>query len=199
MSKRLEFYYDFGSPNAYMAWKVLSDTEGLSLDMKPALIGGIFKSTNNQPPWQAFSGVPAKMKYMTVELQRFVSLYGLTEYKFNPHFPVMTILPMRAAIVSVEEGTHDSFYPAVFSAMWEQGLDVSNPAVLAGVLDKAGLEGDRMVARTQDQSIKDALMAATAEAVNRGVFGLPTWFDGAEIYFGKDCCWMMGAKPVQMP
>ena len=207
MSKHLEFYYDFGSPNVYLAYKALSAADGVSLDLKPALLGGLFKAANNQPPWQAFGQVPAKMQYMQQEIARFTAMYDLSDYRFNPHFPVMTILPMRVAMVALDEGTHAQFFEPVLTAIWEAGLDISLPPVLAGVLDAAGLDGERMVARTQDPAIKDALKAATAAASQRGIFGLPTWFDTtpadgreeAPMYFGKDCCWMMGAQPVRMP
>jgi 2-hydroxychromene-2-carboxylate isomerase len=206
MGKHLEFYYDFGSPNVYLAYRALSRVEGLSLDLKPALIGGLFKAANNQPPWQAFGTIPTKMQYMQVEIARFVEMYDLPDYRFNPHFPVMTILPMRTAMVALDEGTHDQFFEPVLSAMWEEGKDISLPPVLADVLDDAGLEGERMVARTQEQGIKDALKEVTTAASMRGLFGLPSWFDttpasGGEplLYFGKDCCWMMGAKPIRMP
>ena len=206
MTKHLEFYYDFGSPNVYLAYKALSAADGVTLELKPALIGGLFKAANNQPPWQAFGQVPTKMQYMQREIARFTEMYGLDAFRFNPHFPVMTILPMRVAMVALDEGTHDAFFGPTLRAMWEDGLDIAKRDVLAGVLDEAGLDGTAMVARTQEPAIKEALKTATAEASARGIFGLPTWFDttpadGGEpqMYFGKDCCWMMGAAPVHMP
>ncbi|MGB6228512.1 MAG: 2-hydroxychromene-2-carboxylate isomerase [Litorimonas sp.] len=204
MSREIDFYYDFGSPNVYLAWRALSRVDGLNLTLKPALIGGLFKSANNQPPWRAFADVPAKMKYMWVEIDRFVAMYDLPDYRFNPDFPVMTILPMRAAMVALDEGTHERFFEPVQVAMWERGLDISKPDVLASVLDAVGLDGAAMVARTQEPAIKDALKTATQAATERGLFGLPTWFarnaEGQdEMFFGKDCCWMFGAEPVRLP
>ena len=204
VNKEIDFYYDFGSPNVYLAWRALSKVEGLTLNLKPALIGGLFKAANNQPPWQAFGEVPTKMSYMMEEIKRFVAMYELSDYKFNPNFPVMTILPMRAAMVALDEGSHDQFFEVVQVAMWEEGLDISIPSVLAEVLDRAGLDGAAMVERTQTQTIKDALKEATQAASMRGIFGLPSWFgDGVsgeeEMYFGKDCCWMMGATPARLP
>lgn len=194
--KTIEFYYDFGSPNVYLAWKALSQVDGLTLDLKPALIGGIFKGTNNQPPWQAFAGVPAKMHYMMAEIRRFATMYGLSDFKMNPHFPVNTLLAMRTAMVAHADGVEDRFFPAVQIAMWETGQDVSQMDVLAGVLNDAGLPGTDMVARTQGPEIKQALMDATQAAIDRGLFGLPTWFDQVDMYFGKDNCWMFGAQPT---
>lgn len=193
--KTLEFYYDFGSPNVYLAWKALSQVDGLTLTLKPALIGGIFKGANNQPPWQAFGNVPAKMDYMRREIKRFATLYDISDFKMNPHFPVNTLLAMRGAMVAHADGVEGEYFSAVQVAMWETGHDVSKPDVLAAVLDAAGLPGAAMVARTQDAAIKQALMDVTGAAVDRGLFGLPTWFAGDEIYFGKDNCWMFGAQP----
>ena len=190
----LDFYYDFGSPNAYFAWKALegvTERTGLKVDMHPVLIGGIFKSTGNQPPWQAFGNVPNKMKYMQLEIQRFIKDHDLTAFKFNSAFPVNTLLPMRAAMAAQAAGVHDVFYPAVFKAIWEDDKDISQPEVLAQLLTDAGLDGKALVAATQTPEVKHALMEATQACVDRGAFGLPTFFLGDEIYFGKDRIWQI--------
>ena len=201
--RHLDFYYDFGSPNVYLAWKALEPVEGLTLNLKPVLIGGLFKGSNNQPPWQAFAGVPAKMRYMMTEIERFARQYGLSDFKMNPHFPVNTLLAMRTAMVAHEMGVVDRFFPTVQTAMWETGRDISQPEVLAAVLDEVDLPGEAMVAKTQEPEVKQSLMDATEAALKRHLFGLPTWFvttdQGDEMYFGKENCWMFGAKPVALP
>ena len=190
----LDFYYDFGSPNAYFAWKALqgvTQRTGLEVIMHPVLIGGIFKSTGNQPPWQAFGNVPNKMKYMQLEIQRFIKDHKLSAFKFNSAFPVNTLLSMRAAIVAQKAGVHETFYPAVFKALWEDDKNISQPEVLAEVLNEAGLDGNALIAATQTPDIKQALMEATQTCVDRGAFGLPTFFLGDDIYFGKDRIWQI--------
>jgi len=190
----LDFYYDFGSPNAYFAWKALqgvSERTGLEVIMHPVLIGGIFKSTNNQPPWQAFGNVPNKMKYMQLEIQRFIKDYDLTDFKFNSAFPVNTLLAMRGAIAAQQAGAHDVYYPAVFKAIWEDDKNISQPDVLADVLNKADLDGSALVTATQTPEVKQALMEVTQACVDRGAFGLPTFFLGDDIYFGKDRVWQI--------
>jgi len=194
VTQKLDFYYDFGSPNAYFAWKALqgvSEQTGLKVILHPVLIGGIFKSTGNQPPWQAFGNVPNKMKYMQLEIQRFVKDHSLTRFKFNSAFPVNTLLAMRAAMAAQAAGVHDIFYPEVFKAIWEDDKDISQPDILAAVLNEAGLDGKALVAATQMAEIKQALMDATQACVDRGAFGLPTFFLGDEMYFGKDRVWQI--------
>jgi len=148
----LDFYYDFGSPNAYFAWKALqgvTERTGLEVIMHPVLIGGIFKTTGNQPPWQAFGKVPSKMKYMQLEIQRFIKAHKLTAFKFNSAFPVNTLLAMRGAIAAQQAGMHDVYYPTVFKAIWEDNKDISQADILTNVLNDAGLNGAELVAATQ--------------------------------------------------
>lgn len=190
VTQTVDFYYDFGSPNAYMAWKALT-AAGIELNLHPVLIGGVFKLTGNMPPWQSAGNVSQKMAYMQLELKRFVEDHKLTKFRFNSHFPVNTLLAMRTAIAAQKAGVHDAFYPAVFAAMWEDSQDVSVPDVLAKVLDNAGLDGETLVHAASTQDIKDGLMTATQACVDRGVFGLPAMFLGDDMYFGKDRVWMI--------
>ena len=195
--KILDIYYDFGSPNAYLAREALKQMQSridLTINEHPVLIGGIFKATDNQPPWQAFGNCAPKMNYMRLEIERYVKDHGLSKFQFNRHFPVNTLLSMRAAIAAQEAGLHDKFVGPVFKAMWEESLDISDPCVLAGVLNDVGLDGKGLVAATQDPSIKQKLMEATQAVVDRGAFGLPTFFLDDDMYFGKDRVWMVEGR-----
>jgi len=194
VSAKLDFYYDFGSPNAYFAWKALqgvSERTGLEVIMHPVLIGGIFKSTGNQPPWQAFGNVPNKMRYMQLEIQRFIKDHNLVDFKFNSAFPINTLLAMRGAIAAQRAGAHDLYYPSVFKAIWEDDKNISQPDVLAEILNEAAMDGAALVEATQTAEVKQGLMEATQACVDRGAFGLPTFFLGDEIYFGKDRVWQI--------
>lgn len=193
----LDFYYDFGSPNAYFAREALkgvSRRTGLEVIEKPALIGGIFKLTNNQPPWLAHGKCANKMAYMQLEIQRFVRDHKLTKFRFNSAFPVNTLMPMRAAMAALDAGVHAEYVDAVFKAIWEDDKNISDPEVLAAVLNEARMDGAALVAATQEQDIKDKLLAATQAVVDRGAFGLPTMFLGNDMYFGKDRVWMVEQK-----
>ena len=185
----LEFLFDFGSPNAYMAHKVIPGIEkhtGAKFAYVPVLLGGIFKSTNNKPPMIAFSGIKGKMEYEMLESQRFIARHRLTQYKFNPHFPVNTLLIMRAAVGAMIDGALMPYVDAVMRAMWEDGKKMDDPDVARAALDSSGLDGGRILARAQDADVKQRLMETTANAVERGVFGIPTFFVGKEIFFGKN-------------
>jgi len=189
--RELDFYYDVGSPNAYLAWAALSEM-GVELRMRPVLIGGLFKLVGNQPPWMAFGDVPAKMEYLMVEIRRFVGHYGLERFQMNPHFPVNTLLAMRVATAAEMEGVQSRSIGPLMRAMWEDGVDVSGRDELIAVLEAADLDGAHLVARAGEPEVKAALMAATQACADRGVFGLPSWFgEDGEMYFGKDCVWMM--------
>jgi 2-hydroxychromene-2-carboxylate isomerase len=186
---RIEFLFDFGSPNAYLAHKVIPAIEartGAKFAYVPVLLGGVFKATGNRSPMEAFAGIPAKLAYEGRERDRFVARHGLTRFAGNPHFPVNTLGIMRGAVAAETLGLFTSYVEAVFVAMWEQGRKMDDPAVIAEVLTAAGLPAEQLMALTQDQAVKDTLVANTAAAVARGVFGSPSFFVGDELYFGKD-------------
>ncbi|MEY2926833.1 MAG: hypothetical protein RL367_1310 [Pseudomonadota bacterium] len=189
MTRTLEFIFDFGSPNAYLAHQVLPGLlarTGASVRYVPCLLGGIFKATGNQAPMVQYAEIPAKLAYQRLEVQRFIIAHGLTQFRMNPHFPVNTLLIMRAAMVAQADGMLDRYIAAVLGDMWEQGRKMDDPQTVIAALNGHGFDGAAMVARTQDQAIKDALVANTEGAVARGVFGIPSFFVGDDLYFGKD-------------
>jgi 2-hydroxychromene-2-carboxylate isomerase len=189
MVKTVEFIFDFGSPNAYLSYKVLPEVlarTGAELKILPCLLGGIFKATGNSSPIVAYAGVPAKLQYQILEMRRFIKRHGLTKYRMNPHFPVNTLLVMRGLTAVMMEGDGTAYVEAVLRGLWEDELKMDDPDVVAQVLNAAGMDGARILARTQDADVKQALAKNTEAAVARGVFGIPTFFVGSEMYFGKD-------------
>ena len=189
MSKTLDFIFDFGSPNAYLAYKALPpllERTGAKLNLIPCLLGGIFKSTGNQSPMLAFSGVKGKLDYDRIEMMRFVEKHGLSAFKLNPHFPVNTLLLMRGAVAADADSQLPAYVEAGLKAMWEEGLKMDDPEIYAKAMSEAGLDGERLLARTQEPDIKARLVANTEAAVARGTFGIPTFFVGKEMFFGKD-------------
>jgi 2-hydroxychromene-2-carboxylate isomerase len=185
----VEFHFDFGSPNAYFAHKVIPEIErrtGVKFKYVPVLLGGVFKLTNNQPPMVAFKDVKNKREYGMLEIQRFIKKHGLAKFKMNPHFPVNTVQIMRGAIVAERQGALARYVDAVYSGMWEQGLKMDDPTVIQQALGAAGLDGASILAGINEQPVKDALMKNTEASVARGTFGSPTFYVGGEIFFGKD-------------
>ncbi|ALH81731.1 disulfide bond formation protein DsbA [Sphingopyxis macrogoltabida] len=187
--KTLELIFDFGSPNAYLTLRVLPellDRTGADLVITPCLLGGIFKATGNKAPMIQYAEAPAKLAYEHLEMRRFIEKHGLTKFRLNPHFPVNTLLIMRGGIVAADEGVLDDYVDAVNRAMWEEGLKMDDPQVAATFLSENGFDGPALLARTQEPEIKAKLVANTEIAVARGVFGIPTFFVGDEMFFGKD-------------
>ena len=189
MTPKVEFHFDFGSPNAYFAHKVIPGIEqrtGAKFQYVPILLGGVFKLSNNQPPMVQFKDIKAKSDYMKIEIVRFIKKHGLTKFKMNPHFPVNTVQIMRGAVAAEGDGQLPKYVEAVFRHMWEDGLKMDDPEVIRAALDATGLDAARTLARIQEQDVKDRLLKNTEASVARGTFGAPTFFVGNEIFFGKD-------------
>ena len=185
----VEFLFDFGSPNAYLAHKVLPAIEartGARFTYVPVLLGGLFKATGNRSPMEAFAGIPAKLAYEALERDRFVKRHGLTRFAPNPHFPVNTLAIMRGAVAAQTLRVFAPYVEAVFAAMWEEGRKMDDPGVIAQALTAAKLPAERLMALGQERAIKDELVANTSGAVERGVFGSPSFLVGDALYFGKD-------------
>lgn len=183
------FYYDFGSLNAYLAWRLLPGIEqrtGARFEQIPVLLGGIFKATGNRSPVEAYAGVPAKLAYEFREIDRFVARHGIDEFKMNPHFPVNTLMLMRGAVAAEAMELSEAYVAAIFHFMWEDPRKLDDPAVLEAALEEAGLPAEELIELAGDQNVKDELVANTRAAVEEGVFGLPSFIVGGELYFGKD-------------
>ena len=185
----VEFHFDFGSPNAYLARLLIPKIEqrtGAPFEYVPVLLGGVFKLTNNRSPMESFQGVKNKLEYQRQETQRFIRRHGITRYTMNPFFPVNTLLIMRGAVAAQMEGVFDRYVDAVFRHMWAEPKKMDDPAVARAALDESGLDGAKLIAMTQEQAVKDRLLANTQRSVERGAFGSPTFFVGEAIFFGKD-------------
>lgn len=183
------FYFDFGSLNAYLAWRLLPGIEqrtGVRFAQVPVLLGGIFKATGNRSPVEAHAGVPAKLAYEFREIDRFVARHGLDEFRMNPHFPVNTLNLMRGAVAAESLDLFETYVAAIYHFMWEDPRKLDDPAVLEAALEEAGLPAEELMALAGDQAVKDRLIANTQEAVEQGIFGLPSFIVCGELWFGKD-------------
>jgi len=186
MSKSIEFYFDFGSPTAYLAYTQLPQiaaAAGAELIYKPVLLGGIFQSTHNASPMM----VPAKGKYMLLDLSRFARRYGVP-LKFNPHFPINTLQLMRgAAGVQLRLPQRFAAYVDIlYRAMWVDGLNLGDAAVLGEVLAQGGFDPQEILGLASDAAVKEHLKNETEAAVKRGLFGVPAMFVDGAMFFGQD-------------
>jgi 2-hydroxychromene-2-carboxylate isomerase len=186
MSKQVEFFFDVGSPASYLAWTqlpALCERAGVPLVWRPMLLGAVFQATGNASPMN----VPAKARYMEGDLARHARRYGVP-FAMNPHFPVNTLTLMRGAA-----GAHlraperlETYLRGVFQAMWVDALNLNDPVIVAQALAAAGFDAAEVMGWVGDAEVKAALRATTEEAVARGVFGAPTMFVGAQMFFGQD-------------
>lgn len=186
---RVEFLFDFGSPNAYLAHQVIPEIEartGAHFEYVPILLGGIFKATGNQSPMTAFGHIRNKLQYEQLETARFIKKHNLTRFQFNPFFPVNTLGLMRGAVAAQKTGVLPRYADAMFHHMWEAPKKMDDPAVIREALLESGLDADALLAAAQTPEVKQGLMDNTEKAVERGAFGAPTFFVGDEIFFGKD-------------
>ena len=186
---KVEFLFDFGSPNAYLSHLVIPEIEkrtGAKFVYLPVLLGGVFKLTNNRSPAEAFAGVKNKPEYHRLETARFVRQHGITRYQHNPFFPVNTLMIMRGAMAAQQLGIFERYVDEVYRHMWAEPKKLDDPAVLRAALLESDLPADRLFELVQTAPVKEALMAETQRAIDRGTFGSPTFFVDDEIYFGKD-------------
>ena len=186
---KVEFLFDFGSPNAYLAELVIPSIErrtGVKFDYVPVLLGGIFKATGNMSPFDSLRGIKNKPEYMALETQRFVHRHNITTFRPNPFFPVNTLMLMRGAVAAQFEGVFEPYFRAAYHHMWEEPKKMDDIEIFRAAFKSSGLDIDRLIARAQQDDVKKKLIDLTGDAVNRGAFGSPTFFVGSEIYFGKD-------------
>ena len=186
VTKSVDFYFDYGSPAAWLAYtqlpKLAADT-GATVVLKPILLGGVFQITGNRAP----IGVPLKGSYLFRDFARFARRYGVP-LVMNPHFPINTITLMRidAGLAMRSDPRLPIYRDAMFRAIWVDQQNMNDPATVGAVLARAGFDPAGMLAIASDPAVKDALKALTQAAVDRGIFGAPTFFVGDEMFWGQD-------------
>jgi 2-hydroxychromene-2-carboxylate isomerase len=186
---KVEFQFDFGSPNAYLAELVLPAIErrtGVKFEYVPVLLGGIYKATGNMSPGESLRGIKNKPEYQALETQRFLRRHNITKFRQNPFFPVNTLMLMRGAVAAQFEGMFEPYFRAAYHHMWEAPKKMDDVEVFRSAFAASGIDIDRLMARAQQDDVKKRLIDLTTDAVNRGAFGSPTFFVGEEMFFGKD-------------
>jgi len=186
---KVDFLFDFGSPNAYLAERVIPEIErrtGVKFAYVPVLLGGIYKLTGNSSPADYLRGIKNKPEFQELETRRFISRHNITTFRKNPFFPVNTLQLMRGAVAAQFEGVFEPYFRAAYHHMWEEPKKMDDPQVAREAFIASNVEYDRLFARAQQRDVKDRLLALTQNAVDRGAFGSPTFFVGKEMFFGKD-------------
>ena len=186
---RVEFHFDFGSPNAYLAELVLPAIEqrtAVKFEYVPVLLGGVYKATNNRSPAEALRGIKNKGEYQALETERFIRRHNITTFKPNPFFPVNTLMLMRGAVAAQFENVFERYFRAAYHHMWEEPKKMDDPEVFRRAFASSGIDIDHVIARTRQDDVKKKLIDNTSDAVARGEFGSPTFFVGNEMFFGKD-------------
>ena len=184
-----EFYFDFGSPNAYLAHLVIPKIErrtGVEFEYVPVLLGGVYKLTNNRSPAESLVGIKNKPEYERLETARFIKRHGITRFTQNPFFPVNTLVLMRGAVAAQKLGIFERYVDEIYRHMWADPKKMDDPAVLHAALAESGFDTNKILSLVQTSEVKDELLANTTRSVERGTFGSPTFFVGGEIFFGKD-------------
>ncbi len=184
MSRQVEFFFDYGSPFSYLAdtqLAPLAQRTGATVVYRPMLLGAVLKETGNASPM----AVPAKGRYMGMELQRWAKRYGVP-FAANRFFPINTMRLMRAAVAAQQADCFAEYHRAIYPAFWVESVNLGEQDVIRSVLGKAGLDADLILARIEEPNVKEQLRLDTDEAVRRGVFGAPTFFVGEEMFWGND-------------
>jgi 2-hydroxychromene-2-carboxylate isomerase len=186
---RVEFHFDFGSPNAYLAELALpgiAQRTGAKFDYVPVLLGGVYKATGNMSPSDSLRGIKNKAEYNALETERFLRRHSISKFKSNPFFPVNTLMLMRGAVAAQFEGLFEPYFRAAYHHMWVEPKKMDDPQIFREAFVSSGLDIDRLIARAQQDDVKKRLIDNTQNAVACGEFGSPTFFVGDEMFFGKD-------------
>ena len=183
MTKTVTFCFDFGSPYSYLAYNYLSPIKeaGAQIDLKPVLLGGIFKATGNQPP----ATVQKKGEYMFKDIQRWSNKLDIS-FKMNPYFPILTVPHMRGAILAQKKDILEDYMQSMFNSMWLKGLNLNDQEILTKVASESGIDPNDFAEGISSDEIKDELRANTQFAIDKGAFGVPTYFLENEMFWGID-------------
>lgn len=186
MRQRLEFWFDFVSPYAYLAAIRIDDLAervGVSVRWQPFFLGPMSKSQG----WQdsPLNIPPVKERYMWRDVERLCRKYRLAFFK-PPVFPQNSLLAVRVAIVALRERWLPAYVRAVFAANFSEARNISDPAIIAAILDRLGQKRAAWLDRAQSQEARVALFRQTERAESLGIFGAPTFIARGELFWGND-------------
>jgi 2-hydroxychromene-2-carboxylate isomerase len=184
VTRSLDFYFDYTCPFAYIASTQvarLAQRTGVDLRHRPVLLGGIFKAQGTAQNLSETLG-PAKSAHNLADMTRWAKRYGVP-LVMPPVHPKRSVEALRATLATeIDPAVVAGFY----RAYWVEGVEISSRAVVARVVTEAGHDAARVLAAIETDAIKEDLKKRTDAAVARGVFGVPTFDDGAELFWGQD-------------
>jgi 2-hydroxychromene-2-carboxylate isomerase len=183
-SRTIRFYFDYISPNAYIAWHQLPQFArkyGYEIETVPVLYAALLDASGTLGPGET----PAKGRWMMKNVLRKAALLGLA-FKPPIYFPFNPVLALRVSILPMEKTARDKLIDAIFEAVWCRSLHVSEPPVVQRIAMEIGMAGADLIAHASYPEIKAQLRRQTEDAVKRGVFGVPTMEIGDELFWGYD-------------
>ena len=180
---RATFYFDLGSPYAYLAAERLVDVMPEPVAWQPVSLGALFKLAGRSS-WSL--GDPDRRRAGIAEVQRRAAAYGLAPVCWPEPWPSNYLFAMRACTYAFAQGRGHEFALGAFRAAFRQGRDLGEPEHVLVVAAEVGLDPREVEHATGDPAVKATLRAATEAAHERGVFGVPTVAVGKELFWGDD-------------
>ena len=182
--KKIDFYFDFGSPYSYLAHTQIKKFEketGEKVNYMPTLVGGLHKLAGITAP--AF--IPLKARYLIKDCKLWADKYKV-KYQFNRYFPIKTLHLMRAALVAEKDNFLRSFVDKAFDALWVDSINMNDEAVFLKFIKSQDVNTDLFSLKYNDPVIKNDLIKRTNDSFNKGVFGVPTFIVNGKMFWGQD-------------
>jgi len=181
-SQTLRFYFDYLSPYSYLAWQeipALAQRHDLQLEPKPVLLAALLDHHGHKGPGE----IPPKRAYAFKDCVRRAATLGVP---FEPPFshPFNPLPALRVTMLDMDEERRLELITQLFRATWAEARDVSSPEVVGAICNEVGVPN--AIQRVQDPVVKQRLKEATTEAIELGVFGVPTMLIGRELFWGTD-------------
>lgn len=182
MTDGVDFYFDYLSPYAYLAWIELRRHDpGFTLRPRPVLFAGLLDHHGQLGPAE----IESKRRFVFRDVTRRAIDAGVAVrppvmHPFNP------LAALRVSLAAVAGDAQLAVIDALFSATWMRAAPVDSVEAVARVLEEAGLDGQALTARTAEDAVKTALRTETDVAIARGVFGVPTFVVNGELFWGSD-------------
>ncbi len=184
MSKTIDVYFSFSSPFFYLAktqFPGLIERYQCEISYYPMDLRMLWKKIENPGPGQ----IPSKLKYLMKDINDWSKYYGVP-FKMPSRFPMDNRPPSAAALAAKKAGKFEEFIDAVLQAYYLKDLDIASSEVLGEIAAELGLDKEEIVGAIEDSEINKEIDGITETAANKGVFGVPTFFLGDDMYWGND-------------